>query len=1165
GIKSIETSIQKIISEITGYNVEDLELGFDLEEDLGIDTIKQAEIFGQIREKWQIPENVEVNLADFRTIEDIVRIIRSLEKPSKNAFSSNSEDISHDFQYLENIEEDSENNISIFSLKSILLEKPSEREENEEIYKRPLVLIEFNDHSHLNDKVQEVLQSRQIKIIPVILNTEYNSDEIKRFTENIKEKHHVDAITLGIITPALEQEDYFQSSESILMVLFHFLKALNPAIIQSCFILSNETILSSTDISNPVSSGISGFLKSLGKEFKFEFRHIYFYDVKDAISELLYQETLSEIIYNKEGLRHTIDRVKILPTDNAKSINIEENDLVLVTGGARGITFECIDKWTNSVHPSLILIGRTPYDSSLESYLHYTEEQLTNLKKQKIRYLKKHNPSITPVQVQKEWKKFLNQLELIKNLRKLRNKGIQVEYYDCDVTDYDKMAEIYEKIKNQFKTPVSVIIHGAGMEESKNFEKKSASMVKLIHDIKVKGFSNLLKIFSKDFLKYCVVFSSIAGRYGNTGQVDYAYANAFLSRMAWNSHNSIPMLVIDWSAWTGVGMATQGSTLKILEMAGVTPIPVRTGTEIFSFLLRNGYTGEYIVAGNMGIFEPNLTITTNLEPEKFPMISSVQYHKGDTFGIHKLSTKRDFYLIDHQIGSKPVFPGVMVLESFAEFYNSISQEDQFDIIDVEYKVPLKMLEGKETEIKMLYNSEFVKEQEDNYGKVIPYLIFQSISYPKVMKGKPLVKNHFTGKILSLSGNSMSSSLSIKIPKHIPFISLFSQEEIYSIFFHGPRFKVIEKLLIWEQDSLLTKISCKNELLFSSNLQKPSKERFLFNPLGIESLFQTAALYDLVRYSQLSLPSKIGKIHKISNEIPQYAYVIYRGRDGTHSYFDAVLLNSDKSPILELYSLGLIHTDLQIPIKPYIKEKLEILAEIGGIFPSDYNSQYHILPLLQLRQKFEENPSLLGQYLTDNEIQQIQEIKNEKRRYERIAGIICAKNAYFKFLNKSEQYLAIEVIKKKTGQPFMKSSKSLEILPVYLSITHSNSFACAVVSNHPIGIDLEKIKDRNTSFYKEVFTPLEQRFIQENSLLGTKFWTIKEAFSKAIGTGLCINLKQLEISHSSENNHFDLTYLGEEKRLRELVENVKWISNQNKNYILSLCEIPKEIFKNLEEF
>ncbi|RLI62171.1 MAG: hypothetical protein DRO88_12145, partial [Promethearchaeia archaeon] len=448
GIKSIETSIQKIISEITGYNVEDLELGFDLEEDLGIDTIKQAEIFGQIREKWQIPENVEVNLADFRTIEDIVRIIRSLEKPSKNAFSSNSEDISHDFQYLENIEEDSENNISIFSLKSILLEKPSEREENEEIYKRPLVLIEFNDHSHLNDKVQEVLQSRQIKIIPVILNTEYNSDEIKRFTENIKEKHHVDAITLGIITPALEQEDYFQSSESILMVLFHFLKALNPAIIQSCFILSNETILSSTDISNPVSSGISGFLKSLGKEFKFEFRHIYFYDVKDAISELLYQETLSEIIYNKEGLRHTIDRVKILPTDNAKSINIEENDLVLVTGGARGITFECIDKWTNSVHPSLILIGRTPYDSSLESYLHYTEEQLTNLKKQKIRYLKKHNPSITPVQVQKEWKKFLNQLELIKNLRKLRNKGIQVEYYDCDVTDYDKMAEIYEKIKN---------------------------------------------------------------------------------------------------------------------------------------------------------------------------------------------------------------------------------------------------------------------------------------------------------------------------------------------------------------------------------------------------------------------------------------------------------------------------------------------------------------------------------------------------------------------------------------------------------------------------------------------------------------------------------------------------------------------------------------------
>ena len=46
-----------IISEKTGYETDELDLDFELEADLGIDTVKQAEIFGEVREHFGIQQD----------------------------------------------------------------------------------------------------------------------------------------------------------------------------------------------------------------------------------------------------------------------------------------------------------------------------------------------------------------------------------------------------------------------------------------------------------------------------------------------------------------------------------------------------------------------------------------------------------------------------------------------------------------------------------------------------------------------------------------------------------------------------------------------------------------------------------------------------------------------------------------------------------------------------------------------------------------------------------------------------------------------------------------------------------------------------------------------------------------------------------------------------
>ena len=69
------TSLLTIVSDKTGYDVDELEVDFELEADLGIDTVKQAEIFSEISEKYGLPRDDDFRLADYPTIETLAKYL----------------------------------------------------------------------------------------------------------------------------------------------------------------------------------------------------------------------------------------------------------------------------------------------------------------------------------------------------------------------------------------------------------------------------------------------------------------------------------------------------------------------------------------------------------------------------------------------------------------------------------------------------------------------------------------------------------------------------------------------------------------------------------------------------------------------------------------------------------------------------------------------------------------------------------------------------------------------------------------------------------------------------------------------------------------------------------------------------------------------------------
>ena len=65
-----------LVAEQTGYPEDLLDMDLDLEADLGIDTVKQAEVFAAIREAYGIERDDTLKLRDYPTINHVVGFVR---------------------------------------------------------------------------------------------------------------------------------------------------------------------------------------------------------------------------------------------------------------------------------------------------------------------------------------------------------------------------------------------------------------------------------------------------------------------------------------------------------------------------------------------------------------------------------------------------------------------------------------------------------------------------------------------------------------------------------------------------------------------------------------------------------------------------------------------------------------------------------------------------------------------------------------------------------------------------------------------------------------------------------------------------------------------------------------------------------------------------------
>ncbi len=159
------------------------------------------------------------------------------------------------------------------------------------------------------------------------------------------------------------------------------------------------------------------------------------------------------------------------------------------------------------------------------------------------------------------------------------------------------------------------------------------------------------------------------------------------------------------------------------------------------------------------------------------------------------------------------------------------------------------------------------------------------------------------------------------------------------------------------------------------------------------------------------------------------------------------------------------------------------------------------------------------FLSPPEIQKLAGLLVPKRRNEWLHGRRIAKQLLFKRFPQiaSSDPSQISVLNTSSGAPYFADANGMA-LPLALSFSHRAGWAACAVADQPglsIGIDLECIEPRADSFMETFFTVEEIAFARsvngkQRNLWITLVWSLKEAVLKALGQGLRLDTRTVQV-------------------------------------------------------
>jgi NAD(P)-dependent dehydrogenase (short-subunit alcohol dehydrogenase family) len=276
-----------------------------------------------------------------------------------------------------------------------------------------------------------------------------------------------------------------------------------------------------------------------------------------------------------------------LPKAAPSILTLDQGSVVLLTGGARGITARVAKELASRFHCNLEIVGRTPEPTEPEDPELAAARDLPSLRRAIIARAELREPAA----IEAACSRIMANREVRTTLDGLHAAGSTVVYHAVDVRDSEALSQVIDDVYARHGK-IDVVIHAAGVIEDKLAVDKTNESFCRVFDTKVAGATTLLQKL-RDDVRSIVFFSSVAGAFGNRGQVDYATANDYLDCLARdvNGRSGARVVSIGWGPWGDGGMVSPALEREY-AVRGIELIEPEAGVESFLNELLNGHAED---------------------------------------------------------------------------------------------------------------------------------------------------------------------------------------------------------------------------------------------------------------------------------------------------------------------------------------------------------------------------------------------------------------------------------------------------------------------------------------------------------------------------------------------------------------------------------------------
>jgi enediyne polyketide synthase len=378
-----------------------------------------------------------------------------------------------------------------------------------------------------------------------------------------------------------------------------------------------------------------------------------------VVAEVAATASFAEAYYDTGGVRR-VPVLRAMPVAPARRrAPLGRSDVLLVTGGGKGITAECALAVAADSGASLAVLGRSD-----------------------------------PAQ----------DAELAANLSRIRDGGVRVHYARADVTDAAQVRAALATV-TQALGPVTAVLHGAGRNEPAALSNLDGADLRRTFAPKVDGLRVVLDALDMSQVRLLITFGSIIGRAGLRGEAHYATANEWLADLTLDVTRRYPHcrgLCVEWSVWSGVGMGERLSVVESLAREGIIGITPDDGVRIMRRLVADPDAPTVVVVtGRTGTID---TVRYDLPPLpllRFLEKPMVRYHGVDLVVDVDLNPGTDPYLADHLLDGNLLFPAVFGMEAMAQVARAVTGRPDVPVFErVEFLRPIVVPPDGSTTIRL---------------------------------------------------------------------------------------------------------------------------------------------------------------------------------------------------------------------------------------------------------------------------------------------------------------------------------------------------------------------------------------------------------------------------------------------------------------------------------